>query len=71
MQVCLILYRNLIAKIVEKYNKIDVIILNAGINAHFNFGDIRDLSIYDKLMKTNFYANVYLTKYALNYLRKS
>lgn len=54
-----------------KYGKIDVLVLNAGINAHFHFGDLTDLKIYDTLMKTNFYANVYLTRYALGYLRKS
>lgn len=63
--------RTLINKVIEKYHKIDVLILNAGINAHFHFGDLKDLTVYDQLMKTNFYANVYLTKYALTHLRKT
>jgi NAD(P)-dependent dehydrogenase (short-subunit alcohol dehydrogenase family) len=29
------------------------------------------MNVFDKLMKTNFYANVYLTKFALKYLRRS
>ena len=29
------------------------------------------MSVFDKLMKTNFYANVYLTRFALNALKKS
>lgn len=29
------------------------------------------MEIFEKVMKTNFYANLYLTKYALPYLRKS
>lgn len=57
--------------VLEKYHRIDILILNAGINAHFHFGDLKDLSVFDKLMKTNFYANIYLTRYALNSLRKS
>lgn len=27
--------------------------------------------MYDKLMRTNFYANVFMTKYALNHIRKA
>lgn len=48
-----------------------MLILNAGINAHFTFGDLEDLTIFSKLMETNFYANVFLTKYALNSIRKN
>lgn len=61
----------LIAKVTRDYQRIDVLILNAGINAHFHLAELKDLSVYDRLMRTNFYANVYLTKYALSWLRKS
>lgn len=55
----------------EKYGRIDVMVLNAGVNAHFCFGDLKELNVYEKVMRTNFYANVFLTKYALASLRKS
>ena len=63
--------KEIVENVGKKYGKIDVLVLNAGVNAHFHFGELKDLKIYETLMKTNFYANVYLTRYALNYLRKS
>ena len=56
---------------INKFGKINYLVLNAGVNAHFHFSELNDLSLYEKVMKTNFYANVYLTKYALPYLRKT
>lgn len=52
------------------YNRIDCLVLNAGVNAHFEFEKIKDLTVFETLMKTNFYANVYLTKYALPMLKR-
>ena len=44
------------------FQKIDVLILNAGISAHFLFDQLEDLSVIKKLMDVNFYGCVYLTK---------
>ena len=52
----------MVNKCVEKYGGIDIIVLNAGINAHVYFEDVKDLSVYDKLMKTNFFGYLYPTK---------
>ena len=60
---------NLIEKTVEKYNRIDVLINNAGISMRANFEDT-DLSVIKELMDTNFYGAVYCTKFALPYLLK-
>ena len=62
--------RELIDGVVKKYNRIDLLILNAGINAHFYFSELDKMEVFDQLMKTNLYANIYLTKYALPSLRK-
>lgn len=43
--------------------------MNAGVNAHFSFPTLTDTAIIDQLMRTNYYANVYLTKYALPHLQ--
>jgi NAD(P)-dependent dehydrogenase (short-subunit alcohol dehydrogenase family) len=53
----------------KSYNRIDCLVLNAGINAHFEFKDIANIEIFNKLMDTNFYANVNLTRLALPYLK--
>ena len=61
--------KNLIDKAVEKYNKVDVLINNAGISMRANFEDL-DLSVIKDLMDTNFYGTVYCTKFAMPYLLK-
>ena len=60
----------MIDRVIDAYGRIDYLILNAGVNAHFNFAELEDLGLYERIMKINFYANVYLTKYALPHLRK-
>ena len=62
--------QNLIAKTVEKYGKIDILINNAGISMRAIFEDV-DLVVIRKLMDTNFWGTVYCSKYALPYLLAS
>lgn len=62
--------RELISSVIHTFNRIDYLILNAGINAHFQFAELKELEVFETLMKTNFYANVYLTKLALPYIKK-
>lgn len=60
-------------KIVEfmilKCQRIDVLILAAGVSAIAKFGDLQNLDIFKKAMDINFYGYVNLTKYALPSLR--
>lgn len=53
------------------HHRIDFLVLNAGVNAHFTFSNIQDFSVYESLMKVNFYANVYLTRFALPIVKAS
>ncbi len=48
-----------------------MLILNAGISAHFLFEEIEDLEVFKKLMAVNFFGCLYPTKYALPYLKKT
>lgn len=63
--------QKLISETLSLFNRLDLLVLNAGVNAHAKFSQLKELNVFDKLMKTNFYANLYLTKYALPSLRKT
>ena len=57
----------LIQESISKYQKIDVLINNAGISMRAILNDM-EVSVIKKVMDTNFYGMVYCTKYALPYL---
>ncbi len=59
--------KKLIEKVVQKYNRIDVLINNAGISMHALFRDT-DISVIKRVMDVNFYGAVNCTYYALPYL---
>ncbi|EGR30443.1 short chain dehydrogenase, putative [Ichthyophthirius multifiliis] len=63
--------KSLIEECIKLYEKIDILILNAGINAHSPFQEIEDIQIFRKIMDTNFFGYVYPTKYALQHLLKN
>ncbi|MDN3202642.1 SDR family oxidoreductase [Algoriphagus sediminis] len=49
---------------IEKYGGIDILINNAGISMRALFEEM-DLSVFHKVMDTNFWGTVYATKYCL------
>eukprot|EP00013_Stygamoeba_regulata_P021054 CAMPEP_0177653490 /NCGR_PEP_ID=MMETSP0447-20121125/13765_1 /TAXON_ID=0 /ORGANISM="Stygamoeba regulata, Strain BSH-02190019" /LENGTH=307 /DNA_ID=CAMNT_0019156953 /DNA_START=149 /DNA_END=1072 /DNA_ORIENTATION=- len=51
--------------------RIDAIFLNAGISMGELFEDVKDVSIFRRLMDVNYHGCVYCTYYALPYLKKS
>jgi len=60
---------NLIAETLKYFQKIDVLINNAGISMRALFNDA-DLKVIKQVMDTNFWGTVYCTKYALPHLLK-
>ncbi|MDA3854015.1 MAG: SDR family oxidoreductase [Bacteroidales bacterium] len=62
--------QNLIAKTIETYGRIDILINNAGLSMRATFEALK-LDVIKELMDTNFYGTVYCTKFALPYLLKS
>lgn len=61
--------KNLIDQAIATFNRIDVLINNAGITMRALFKDV-DLSVLRRLMDVNFWGTVFCTKYALPQLLK-
>ncbi|CDJ60147.1 hypothetical protein, conserved [Eimeria maxima] len=61
----------LIKAAVEAFNRIDVLILNAGVSAHFPFSEFADMNIFRRLFDVNFFGYVHCTKHALPHLKRS
>ena len=61
----------LIRKTVEHYSRLDILVNNAGKTMYTNFEDVKDLSIFEKLMCVNYLGSVYCTYYALPYLKQT
>ena len=63
--------KDLVEFTLEKFGKIDILVLGAGIAAHSFFRDFEDLGAFKKLMEVNFMGYLYLCRYALDTLRKN
>jgi short-subunit dehydrogenase len=63
--------QNLIERTVEKYGRIDTLINNAGFSVASRFDEMKDLTLFEKIIQVNFFGSVYCTHYALPYLKKS
>jgi short-subunit dehydrogenase len=51
--------------------RIDMLVNNAGITMWALFDQVQDLSIFEKIIHTNYLGSVYCTYYALPYLKQS
>jgi short-subunit dehydrogenase len=61
----------LIRRTVDQYDRIDVLVNNAGITMWANFEDVRDIGFYEQIMRVNYLGSVYCTYYALPFLKKT
>lgn len=61
--------KNFITEVVKAYNKIDVLINNAGISMRAEFAET-DLDTIKRVMDINFWGAVYCTKHALPYIKQ-
>jgi short-subunit dehydrogenase len=61
----------LVARSVEAFGGVDVLVNNAGAGMIARLSELRDLSIYESLMKVNYLGCVYPTYHALPHLQKS
>jgi short-subunit dehydrogenase len=63
--------KKLIEAAVEKFGRIDLLVNNAGISMWARFEELKDLSIFEKIMRVNYFGAVYCTYYALPHLKAS
>jgi len=61
----------LIQRTVDQYDRIDMLVNNAGITMWANFEDVRDIGFYEQIMRVNYLGSVYCTYYALPFLKKT
>lgn len=62
--------KRLIAKAVDTFGGVDVLICNAGISMRASFDEV-EMSVLHRVMDVNFWGTVYCAKYALPYLQAS
>jgi len=62
--------KRIVEESVAKFNKIDILINNAGISMRALFEET-EIAVLKKVMDVNFWGTVYCTSYALPYLLKS
>ncbi len=63
--------RRLMARAVDRFSTLDVLVNNAGIGMLARFAETSDLGAYERLMRVNFLGSVYPTYYALPHLQRS
>jgi len=63
--------RLLVARAVERFGGIDVLVNNAGIGMIARFEEVTDLSVFESLMRVNYLGAVYATWHALPELKRS
>jgi short-subunit dehydrogenase len=62
--------RALVERTVEGFGGVDVLVNNAGMGMLARFEDVKDLSLYERLMRVNYLGSVYPTFYALPHLKR-
>lgn len=62
--------KQILDKSVDKFKRIDFLILNAGISMNCPFREVEKLSDMEKIMQINYFANVYLIHYFLEQIKK-
>ena len=63
--------RMLVNRTIQAFEKIDVLVNNAGSTMWARFDEISDLNIFEKILRVNYLGSVYCTYYALPYIKQS
>jgi short-subunit dehydrogenase len=63
--------KNLIDETIKAFDRIDMLINNAGMALASRFENLESLDLYEKTIRVNFLGGVYCTHYALPHLKES
>jgi short-subunit dehydrogenase len=63
--------KQLVERTVEAYDRIDMLVNNAGFTVKAAFAELPDLTPFKQVMNVDFMGSVYCTYYALPYLRQA
>src|SRR5207245_3321184 len=61
--------QTLVARAMERFGGVDVLVNNAGIGMIASFAEVQDLTVFESLMRVNYLGAVYATWYALPELK--
>ena len=61
----------LVQRTVDEFGRIDTLVNNAGITMWAYFEEVRDLSIFEQIMRVNYLGSLYCTHYALPHLKQT
>lgn len=63
--------RTLVERALARFERIDALVNNAGMSMWARFDEVRDLSVFEALMRVNYLGSVYPTHFALPELRRT
>ena len=63
--------KNLIERTISEFDRLDVLVNNAGRTMWTTLEDMKDISIIEQLMRINYFSAAYCTYYALSHIKKS
>ncbi|RKG92843.1 SDR family oxidoreductase [Corallococcus terminator] len=61
--------QRLVERAVAEFGGVDVLVNNAGITMHARFEDVKDLSLFERLMRINYLGAVHCTFHALPHIK--
>jgi short-subunit dehydrogenase len=61
--------RQLVERTVAAFGGVDVLVNNAGITMHSRFEDVKDLDLFERIMRINYLGAVHCTYHALPHLK--